>query len=371
MEIKLNWESLDSFDICDDVNFWHFLNENVLLYNNVINKDFTLKYNNNLMNKYLIDNKLKDISSSFSFNTSNSHLKNLVEIEVSESLKKELSLSNNLIKNKKLTLKNIESEIEELNSQYERLLNVHKLMEKLERLILEQKKIQNDTYRKIYEKLFELFYLDEKLKDLLILDSKFQKKKINEIMKLYLKMMDLCLEEVYAFFYKFAATSDDHSIWRGAALREGGMYTFCWIYKGIIEKFINSVNDEIKQNLIEKKIYEGQEKIEKYDNVFKNIIPLVTTLKFYQIFFYKANFSIFYSFDKIFCVKVSKCLFLKIRKYIDNLIQIHKISDDLIDISGKDYISDYTLLSFKTALEVYNIFNIKIEDYLLSFSLYN
>jgi hypothetical protein len=357
MDINIVWESQESVSSAKDIKLKEFLNSySESLKDQIVEQDYQLKFNNNSLNKILMNNQLGDLVNKF-------HGSKIIVTPTKDSLEE--------IENLKIQINEKKSKLEAMNEKI-RNAKIEALKEisvsVLEKKFLSLLKHYDDTntntyYMKIKEKIFESL----KFLDVYILEEKHNA-------ELHLRFINQTVEKIVPLFTKifldsFAKIQD--FIYKNGALFVNN--------KEALNKLVEAYL--IVQSRLWDKIIEDTKKSNEIENIAKNnpnILKEFLDRSLPKYFFeYRylrepdrdtSTFK-FYSFEDPVKVNISEAEFVEIKNLLSQYPSVPQFSENPNNI--RKHIREALSLILERNIHIYLNYGIKMEEFFYASFIYN
>lgn len=356
MEVKVLWECCETYPAEPSTKLKDFLKESTLsITNQLVEQDYSLKFNNNPLSKILMNNNIKNLIDKFHgekvrvdiFPTSGS-------LEEIDNLKKN-------IREKESKLNSLKQEISNLEETSLKSINFENLQKKMEDLILPLNE-DNTYFIKVKDKI---------IKNLTIFNSMFKediegdlkvnyiKMKTTDNIGYYNKIINHCFKELHKFVYKFGVLFLNHKTYL-----EKFSSTFTTVFRNFIKKLNNSVRTcPTFQKLLE-------EKREDYESLLSKLEEDLYDYRITLYVFGEPPSTVFFSFDEPIHVNISEREFREIKELLTQFPTIQNLRNIYPLISDKEFTDKVFHLVLERDIQIYQNYGIQMEEFINAIILY-
>ncbi len=351
-EVKVSWESIEKYNVPSSSSLKQVIANNVdSLKYQLIDKDYTLKFNNNPLMKLMLNTNINDLINKF--------LGSRLDIQVTPSSLEEIRCLKSEVNSLQTQLEDIQIKktrlIENLisNPQKEKLTN------KLQSLV---KPFENtDYYLKMKGKILKRMAIcnESILREAKDLKDNFELLRKNETIQYYNKIMDFYLADVYSFIYKFGQLFLNN---------KELLQLLCDCFKETSTNFVTKINEDFVKcfNSFYKNFPLNIENCKEYINLIQPYVILYRIVKPVND---KTVVSGIES-DAPIKVRFSEITYRSITEMLATFPEA-KVVKQSLSLQDKDLNGVYYFFAFERDMRIYQFFNVTIEDYVYGQMLYD
>lgn len=350
VEVQVNWESSETYQIPNSTKLKDFLYGSVIsLTNQLVEQDYTLKFNNNPVNKIYLNNQVKDLVNKFNGN----------RIDITLSVESENEIKSLILSSEEKERKF--SEIKKIKDSYEEeklsSLDYSKIEKKICKLV-KPLNSENMYFQKVKEKIIKKFLIyDEMFKESEELKTNLIKLKISETLVMYNKIIDYCLADVFDFFYKFGLLFLNHKKY----FRQLGD-----IYLKFFEIFFKELNADIKKSLNTNKSALEQE----YNQLFLQLDKSIFEHRVLRHIGNEPPTTVFFAFEEPVQVNISELEYNEIKGLLAQFPTAEEFKKKHSDFSNENMLKEIFYMVFERDVRIYQNYGIKMEDFIYGALLY-
>jgi hypothetical protein len=352
MEVQVIWECSETYKPEPNLKLKEFLKESTTsISNQLVEQDYSLKFNNNSLSKILMNNQIKDLVNKF-------HGGRIDILPTSQSLEEMESLKNNIIE-KESRLTSLKQEISKLEETHLKSINFEILKNKMENLIKPLSE-DNTYYIKVKDKIIKnLTIYDTMFKETGEMKVNFIKLKISENIGYYNKIINHCLKELLKFVYKFGVLFLNHKSY---------LEKFSSTYTMVFKKFLKSLNHNIRTcPTFEKFLVERKED---YENFLSQLEENIYEYRITKYVYGEPPSTVFFSFDEPVKVNISEMEFREIKELLTQFPTIQNLRNIYPLLSDQEFTDKVFFLVLERDLQIYQNYGIQMEDFINGILLY-
>lgn len=355
MNVNIKWETNEIVKI--DLNktlFRDIIKDNLhSLEYNIIDKDYYIKFNNNPLSKILINNQVCDLITKF-------HGRR-VDITPSADLINEIENLKNAIRIKENNLKELTDTEKNVELFYLKQIDFFKIEAKMNRLVIGLND-DNLYYNNFKEVILTKLTTFDTILEIIDVNRKndFLTSKLHEILFLCTRILNFSLNDTHEFFYTY-----------GTKFLENKEYLekFCNAYINVLRKLTVDLINKIKNFINDQGI------IFKYNTKFCEFFELLELniiedrINIYNII--DLPYYEFFSFEDSVNNKIPKSVYFEIKNILAQFHNIEHLKMSMTHLTYKECTNKILLLVLERNIKIYNIYGVKMEDYLYALILFN
>jgi hypothetical protein len=371
ISLDVKWESTEKFTIEHQplIKLKDFINTDIIsLKNQLVEKDYILKFNNNTLSKILLNNQVKDLISKFHGNR--------IDISVTNSSVEEINNLRKLITEKQEKIKENAISANQAKQEYIKSIDFEALGKKMQSLVIPITKEETSEtefyFQKVKRKIVKRFTLYDKMfGENEEVKTNLMKAKIAETFNMYNKIINHNLEKVIDFFYKYAVlflnenNNDNELHSTPIEFRK-----FCDCYNEVLKNFVRVISQNIRETM--KSESHGFNQFEKDYDQF--LLQLEKSIVFSKAIRYlnttEPPSTVFFSFDTPVQLNFSEVEYQEIKSLLQQFPDFQTLRQSYTNLSDEEFNNEMIYFGLERDVRIYQLYGVKMEEFVNGYLLF-